>query len=163
MSGPATTPLAHYEWAVPASSFRRRLPPTRHPCARPLPPLQLLEAIKPLKRGLAASEEDKARVERLAKDLERRNPTKKPLASDLVNGESNGACSGGARCWRCLCSWGAAAGVLVVGAGVLVVVLVPDRTATLPSASVLPTHTCACVTDLPACLCRPVGAAVHHL
>lgn len=48
--------------------------------------MQLLDAIKPLKRGLAASEEDKARVEAMAAALERRNPTKKPLASDLVNG-----------------------------------------------------------------------------
>jgi hypothetical protein len=68
--------------------------------------VQLLEAIKPLKRGLAASEEDKARVERLAKDLERRNPTKKPLASDLVNGEST--MPGHAWCCvvlRCFCCW----------------------------------------------------------
>lgn len=42
---------------------------------------QLLEAIKPLKRGLAASEDDKQRIDRLARQLERRNPTKKPLAS----------------------------------------------------------------------------------
>lgn len=62
-----------------------------HSLASPLPsPLpsgtQLLEAIKPLKRGLAASEEDQARVEKLAAALEQKNPTKKPLASDLING-----------------------------------------------------------------------------
>ncbi len=49
---------------------------------------QLLEAIAPLKRGLAASEEDKARVEALARDLERRNPTKKPLSSGWRGGGS---------------------------------------------------------------------------
>lgn len=62
----------------------------RHPCtacANTTPArLQLLEAIKPLKRGLAANEEDKARVEALAKALERRNPTKKPLASGALRG-----------------------------------------------------------------------------
>lgn len=47
----------------------------------PLPRPQLLEAIKPLKRGLTASEEDKQRIDRLARQVERRNPTKKPLAS----------------------------------------------------------------------------------
>lgn len=48
---------------------------------------ELLEAIKPLKRGLAASEDDKQRIDRLARQLERRNPTKKPLASDLLSGQ----------------------------------------------------------------------------
>ena len=51
------------------------------------PHSQLLEAIKPLKRGLAASADDKQEVERLARALERRNPTKRPLASELVNGQ----------------------------------------------------------------------------
>ncbi len=57
-------------------------------------PLQLLEAIAPLKRGLAASDEQKADVDRLASKLERLNPTKKPLASDLVNGAQRGLLAG---------------------------------------------------------------------
>ncbi|KAL4441229.1 hypothetical protein ABPG77_011466 [Micractinium sp. CCAP 211/92] len=48
---------------------------------------ELLEAVAPLKRGLTATEEDKARIDKLASALERRNPTKKPLASDLINGQ----------------------------------------------------------------------------
>lgn len=48
--------------------------------------MQLLEAVAPLKRGLTATAEDKARIDKLASVLERRNPTKKPLASDLING-----------------------------------------------------------------------------
>lgn len=48
---------------------------------------ELLDAIKPLKRGVAASDEDKARIEKLASALERKNPTKKPLASDLLSGQ----------------------------------------------------------------------------
>lgn len=62
----------------PLSCFWPRL----HVRVQPNPhPPQLLEAIKPLKRGLGASEEEQARVDRLARALERRNPTKKPLAS----------------------------------------------------------------------------------
>lgn len=48
---------------------------------------ELLEAVAPLKRGLSATAEDKARIDKLASVLERRNPTKKPLASDLINGQ----------------------------------------------------------------------------
>jgi hypothetical protein len=57
-------------------------------------------AIAPLKRGLAASEADAARVEALAAALERRNPTKKPLASDLLNG---GWCLSTPVCVQCVC------------------------------------------------------------
>lgn len=56
------------------------------PSLTSLPHLQLLEAVAPLKRGLAANAEDKARIDKLASALERRNPTKKPLASELING-----------------------------------------------------------------------------
>ncbi len=52
----------------------------------PPPPPQLLDAIRPLQRGLRATPEDKAAVERLAAQLERLNPTPKPLASPLLNG-----------------------------------------------------------------------------
>ncbi|KAL4452247.1 hypothetical protein ABPG75_007909 [Micractinium tetrahymenae] len=48
---------------------------------------ELLEAVAPLKRGLTATADDKARIDKLASALERRNPTKKPLASDLINGQ----------------------------------------------------------------------------
>lgn len=48
---------------------------------------ELLEAIRPLKRGLLASEEDKARVDALARRLERKNTEKKPLASPNLNGQ----------------------------------------------------------------------------
>ncbi|KAI7840793.1 hypothetical protein COHA_005497 [Chlorella ohadii] len=62
--------------------------PLLHPTPAIFPPSpQLLEAIKPLKRGLNASEEDQQRIDRLARALERRNPTKKPLASDLLSGQ----------------------------------------------------------------------------
>ena len=49
--------------------------------------LQLLEAIKPTKRGLAASNEDKQKIEELARALERSNPTPNPLASELLSGQ----------------------------------------------------------------------------
>lgn len=42
---------------------------------------QLLERIAPLKRGLLATDEDRAEVEALAAELERLNPTKRPLAA----------------------------------------------------------------------------------
>lgn len=48
---------------------------------------ELLEAIKPLQRGVAASPEDKAKVDSLCKELERANPNKSSLASPLVNGK----------------------------------------------------------------------------
>ncbi|KAK9830153.1 hypothetical protein WJX72_010026 [[Myrmecia] bisecta] len=48
---------------------------------------QLLEAIQPLARGVQASQEDKARIEALARAAEQANPTPKPLASDLINGQ----------------------------------------------------------------------------
>lgn len=49
--------------------------------------MQLLEAIKPLRRGLTATPDDQQRIDKLARQLERLNPTKKPLASDLINGQ----------------------------------------------------------------------------
>jgi len=53
-----------------------------HPTPAIFPPSpQLLEAIKPLRRGLNASEDDQQRIDRLARALERPNPTKKPPAS----------------------------------------------------------------------------------
>lgn len=48
--------------------------------------LQLLELIEPLKRGLVASEEDQEQVEALVQQLEKMNPTPKPLESPLLNG-----------------------------------------------------------------------------
>lgn len=49
--------------------------------------MQLLDAIKPLRRGLTATPDDQQRIDKLARQLERLNPTKKPLASDLINGQ----------------------------------------------------------------------------
>ena len=49
--------------------------------------LQLLEVISSLNRGVSADEIDKERVEELAQDLEKINPTKKPLKSPLINGQ----------------------------------------------------------------------------
>jgi hypothetical protein len=49
--------------------------------------LQLLEAVEGKARGLKASEEDKARIEKLARALETSNPTKAPLKSSLLNGQ----------------------------------------------------------------------------
>jgi hypothetical protein len=46
----------------------------------------LLDAIAPLKRGLLADDDDAQRVDDLARQLERLNPTPKPLASPLING-----------------------------------------------------------------------------
>ncbi|KAI3438114.1 hypothetical protein D9Q98_000555 [Chlorella vulgaris] len=48
---------------------------------------ELLEAIAPLKRGLVASEADRERIDKLASQLERLNPTKQPLASPNLNGQ----------------------------------------------------------------------------
>lgn len=47
---------------------------------------ELMELVKPLQRGLAASPDAKQQVEELASALERLNPTAKPLASPLLNG-----------------------------------------------------------------------------
>ncbi|GJP31961.1 hypothetical protein CLOM_g16513 [Closterium sp. NIES-68] len=47
----------------------------------------LLAAIEPLERGLAASEDDQQAVEELAAQLEAVNPTKQPLRSPLINGK----------------------------------------------------------------------------
>jgi hypothetical protein len=56
--------------------------------ATPKPPsrAQLLDFIAPLQRGAAASPEQKARVEAMAAELERLNPTRAPLASPLLSG-----------------------------------------------------------------------------
>jgi hypothetical protein len=48
---------------------------------------QLLEAIKPLNRGAGASAEAQQDIEALVSVLEKQNPTKRPLASDLLNGK----------------------------------------------------------------------------
>lgn len=47
---------------------------------------ELLSYVEPLKRGLMATPEQQQRVEEMASALERLNPTKKPLASPLLNG-----------------------------------------------------------------------------
>lgn len=47
---------------------------------------ELLEVIRPLKRGLAATSEDQEQVESVVQALEKLNPTPKPLASPLLNG-----------------------------------------------------------------------------
>ena len=47
---------------------------------------QLLEAIRPLQRGAAASPEDQQRVEDIVKALERQNPNKASLAAPQING-----------------------------------------------------------------------------
>lgn len=47
---------------------------------------ELLDFIAPLQRGAAASPEQKARVEAMAAELERLNPTRAPLASPLLSG-----------------------------------------------------------------------------
>ncbi|KAK9866737.1 hypothetical protein WJX84_004414 [Apatococcus fuscideae] len=47
---------------------------------------ELLAAIEPLQRGVDASEDDKASIERLASAVERLNPTPKALSSPLING-----------------------------------------------------------------------------
>lgn len=48
---------------------------------------QLLDGISGLQRGVAATDEDKQRVDALAKALEAVNPNKKSLASPLINGK----------------------------------------------------------------------------
>ncbi|GBG68594.1 hypothetical protein CBR_g3139 [Chara braunii] len=48
---------------------------------------ELLDAIAPLDRGAAASDEDKARIEKIVRGLEKINPTKEPLNSPLINGK----------------------------------------------------------------------------
>eukprot|EP00475_Leptophrys_vorax_P033262 TRINITY_DN52050_c0_g1_i1.p1 TRINITY_DN52050_c0_g1~~TRINITY_DN52050_c0_g1_i1.p1 ORF type:complete len:264 (+),score=23.53 TRINITY_DN52050_c0_g1_i1:134-925(+) len=48
---------------------------------------ELLEAIAPLQRGLTATDEDKEAIDELAARLEAINPTRRPLASPLINGK----------------------------------------------------------------------------
>lgn len=48
---------------------------------------ELLEAIAPLDRGAAATAEDAARVDEIARELEALNPTKEPLMSPFLNGK----------------------------------------------------------------------------
>jgi len=48
---------------------------------------ELLEVISELNRGVTADAVDRERVEELAQELEKLNPTRKPLASPLVNGK----------------------------------------------------------------------------
>eukprot|EP00877_Chromochloris_zofingiensis_P013596 jgi/Chrzof1/8490/Cz03g13020.t1 len=47
---------------------------------------QLLDLIRPLRRGLLASDEDQQQVESLVQRLEKLNPTPQALASPLLNG-----------------------------------------------------------------------------
>lgn len=49
--------------------------------------LQLLDVIAGLNRGVSADEIDRAKVDELAQELEKINPTKQPLKSPLVNGQ----------------------------------------------------------------------------
>ncbi|KAL3701436.1 hypothetical protein R1sor_019458 [Riccia sorocarpa] len=49
--------------------------------------IELFEAIAPLNRGVSATEEDLARVNSIAKELEKLNPTKEPLKSPLLSGK----------------------------------------------------------------------------
>lgn len=48
---------------------------------------ELLQAIQPLQRGLTASDEDKAKVEQLIRELEKLTPNPSSLASPLINGQ----------------------------------------------------------------------------
>lgn len=48
---------------------------------------ELLDAIAPLERGAEASDEDIARVDKIARELEALNPTKDPLQSPFLNGK----------------------------------------------------------------------------
>ncbi len=48
---------------------------------------QLLVAIEPLQRGLLADEATVEAVEKLASELEKMNPTKEPLSSELLSGK----------------------------------------------------------------------------
>eukprot|EP00882_Tetradesmus_deserticola_P002301 GHRQ01002456.1.p1 GENE.GHRQ01002456.1~~GHRQ01002456.1.p1 ORF type:complete len:218 (+),score=89.25 GHRQ01002456.1:303-956(+) len=48
---------------------------------------ELLELIEPLKRGLAATIEDQEEVEQVVQQLERLNPTPRPLESPYLNGQ----------------------------------------------------------------------------
>lgn len=48
--------------------------------------MQLLELIEPLKRGLIATEEDQQEIESVVQQLEKMNPTPKPLESPYLNG-----------------------------------------------------------------------------
>lgn len=60
--------------------------PPPHTTQHNIQHFQLLERIAPLKRGLIATPEDVADVEALASELERLNPTRKPLARpDLLS------------------------------------------------------------------------------
>jgi len=66
---------------LPLLNLYRSLSPPSLPLSQ-----QLLARIAPLNRGATASEDDKADVARLFADLEKANPTPKPLASPALNG-----------------------------------------------------------------------------
>jgi len=71
---PIPQPILHTTQATPP-------PPSTKP-----PHQQLLDYVKPLARGLTATPEQKEEVDALASALEKLNPTRKPLASPLLNG-----------------------------------------------------------------------------
>jgi PAP_fibrillin len=48
---------------------------------------QLLQALDGLQRGLRAGEEEKARIDALARELVKLRPDKKTLSSPLINGK----------------------------------------------------------------------------
>ena len=48
---------------------------------------QLLVTVEPLKRGLDCDEDQAERVDKLAQQLEKLNPTLEPLNSELINGK----------------------------------------------------------------------------
>lgn len=48
---------------------------------------ELLNAIKPLQRGVTASPEDRLRIDKLVQGLEKQNPNKNSLAAPEINGK----------------------------------------------------------------------------
>lgn len=79
------TPCYPQDPSVPSACAAAAITCTR-PCLFAAPCSQLLERIRPLNRGAAASEEDKADVDALASQLERMNPNPKPLTGGVVDG-----------------------------------------------------------------------------
>ena len=49
--------------------------------------MQLLELLSGLNRGVTANESDQQNVEQKVRELERLNPTRKPLASEYLSGQ----------------------------------------------------------------------------
>ncbi|MQL91139.1 hypothetical protein Taro_023745 [Colocasia esculenta] len=83
---PAGTGGAAEKWRLGVSFFPSFLSSKKGKSSEDIKE-ELLEAIAPLDRGAAATEEDRERIDQIACELEAVNSIKEPLKSDLLNGK----------------------------------------------------------------------------